>query len=417
MVVPCSLSCTAAEKDVASEGTMKGKVYAGYQGWFGTPGDGSGAGFEHYRVRHKGGPTFEPGYSAIDLWPDLSEFDEDEKYPTPFKHADGSTAYVFSSAKAKTVDRHFKWMKDYGIDGVFLQRFIATLKSNHKRKHRDRVFANVRASADKHGREWAIMYDLSGVDNDDIRKYLVNDFKQQVDANDPRKSSNYIRHNGKPVVAVWGVGFGDDRDYDLTTCLEIVRFLKNDPVYGDNAVMLGVPYYWRIGERDAVDDPLLNTIIKEADIISPWSVGRYKKPSVAEKRIAEQVRGDLESTNETDTAYLPVIFPGFSWQNLQKSRGVDADLASIPRLGGEFLWAQASTARQAGAEMVYIAMFDEMDEGTAIMKCTNDPPVGKSNFLTYDGLPSDHYLWLSGQIGRLFRGELRADAPMPKRND
>jgi hypothetical protein len=36
-------------------------------------------------------------------------------------------------------------------------------------------------------------------------------------------------------------------------------------------------------------------------------------------------------------------------------------------------------------------MFDKVDEGTAIYKCTNDPPLGESKFVTYEGLPSDHY--------------------------
>ena len=53
-------------------------------------------------------------------------------------------------------------------------------------------------------------------------------------------------------------------------------------------------------------------------------------------------------------------------------------------------------------------MFDEIDEGTAIFKCTNDPPVGASEFKTYEGLPSDHYLWLCREGGRLLRGELKA---------
>ena len=71
--------------------------------------------------------------------------------------------------------------------------------------------------------------------------------------------------------------------------------------------------------------------------------------------------------------------------------------------------------RRSGASMVYVAMFDEMDEGTAIFKCTNDPPVGRSPFLTYEGLPTDHYLWLSGQGGRLIRKEIPLTDALPKR--
>ena len=66
--------------------------------------------------------------------------------------------------------------------------------------------------------------------------------------------------------------------------------------------------------------------------------------------------------------------------------------------------------------MIYQAMFDEMDEGTAIFKCTNTPPVGASRFVTYEGEPSDHYLWLTGMGGRLLRGEVIPTEGMPRRN-
>ena len=53
---------------------------------------------------------------------DVSEYER--TYETSFKHADGRKAYVFSSADKSTVDLHFKWMKEYGVDGVFVQRFF-----------------------------------------------------------------------------------------------------------------------------------------------------------------------------------------------------------------------------------------------------------------------------------------------------
>ena len=93
--------------------------------------------------------------------------------------------------------------------------------------------------------------------------------------------------------------------------------------------------------------------------------------------------------------FLPVVFPGFSWHNLKPQDPLD----KIPRLKGQFLWSQFAGAKKAGASMIYVAMFDEVDEGTAIFKCTNNPPVGQSRFLTYEGLPSDHYLWLTGEGG------------------
>ena len=112
---------------------------------------------------------------------------------------------------------------------------------------------------------------------------------------------------------------------------------------------------------------------------------------------------------------MPGIFPGFSWHNLMKSRGKDAVMDEIPRLSGEFLWAQAVSAKRAGATMLYVAMFDEIDEGTAIFKVSNDAPLGDTPFLTLHGLPSDHYLWLTGQIARMLRGEVPATDAMPTR--
>ena len=45
--------------------------------------------------------------------------------------------------------------------------------------------------------------------------------------------------------------------------------------------------------------------------------------------------------------------------------------------------------------MQYVAMFDEVDEATAIFKCSDTPPSG-APFVAMEGLPSDHYLRLAG---------------------
>lgn len=64
--------------------------------------------------------------------------------------------------------------------------------------------------------------------------------------------------------------------------------------------------------------------------------------------------------------------------------------------------------------MIYVAMFDEIDEGTAIFKCTDTPPVTKiSQFIGMDGKPSDHYLWLTGKATQMLRKEIPLTKKMP----
>ena len=64
--------------------------------------------------------------------------------------------------QAKTILRHFAWMHDYGIDGVFLQRFTSELSSTSSADWRNQAAYNCRAGAEAYGRVFAIMYDISG---------------------------------------------------------------------------------------------------------------------------------------------------------------------------------------------------------------------------------------------------------------
>jgi hypothetical protein len=389
--------------------TLHGKIMCGYQGWFTAPGDGAERGWTHYG---RGG-RFEPGRSSIDLWPDVSELGEDEKFATPFRHADGSVAYVFSSHRRETVLRHFRWMQEYGIDGAFVQRFAVETFPPANLYHCNTVLAHCREGANRAGRAYAVMYDLSGLRAGQMPR-VIDDWKLLVDrmqlGRDPNDRA-YLRHCGKPVVAVWGVGFNDGREYTLTECEDLVRFLRDDPQYGGFTVMLGVPTGWRTLDRDSVPDKKLHEVILQADIISPWTVGRYDSPAAVVKHAQQRWRPDIAWCGQHGKEYLPVAFPGFSWHNMKPEFPLD----QIPRLRGRFLWTQYVEARRAGAGMIYQAMFDEIDEGTAIFKCTNSPPVGASRFVTLEGLPSDHYLWLTGMGGELLRGETPATDEVPKR--
>ncbi len=376
--------------------TLTGKVMCGYQGWFGAAGDGSAPrlGWQHW-TRRPGSPA--DGTVTVDLWPDVSELGPAERFPTKLNLSDERRAEVFSSFVKPTVLRHFQWMRDYGIDGVFIQRFISGLRSPAALSRCNTVLANCREGADRFGRVYAVMYDLSGLGEHRINE-VMDDWRALRRALQITQDPKYLHHHGKPVVAVWGVGFNDDREYTLAECRQLVEFLKADGC----TVMLGVPAHWRQLKGDAVSDPALLEVISLADVVSPWTVGRYINPTGAAEYADDLLKGDLAWCAGRHIDCLPVVFPGFSWHNLK-----GGPLDQIPRRRGDFLWSQFYDAKRVGASMLYVAMFDEMDEGTAIFKCSNDVPVGRaSKFVTYDGLPSDFYLKLVGAGTKMLRGQI-----------
>ena len=381
--------------------TLTGKVMCGYQGWFSCPDDGGQLGWTHWARTNR--RPFGPGNVTVDLWPDVRELSPQERFRTRFNHSDGRPAEVYSSANEKTIGRHFRWMRDYGIDGVFMQRFANGLDSPRLKAQKDKVLFHAHDAASKTGRVLAVMYDLSGLRKGQVAR--VSDDWKQLKRDGITGGGRYLKHKGKPLVAVWGVGFSGDRKYSLAECADLIDALKAEGC----AVMLGVPSWWRDQKRDAVADASLHEILKKADVLSPWTIGRYRSPSEAKSHANRVWKPDLAWCAKQKLEFLPVVFPGFSWKNLHGGK-----LDDIPRLKGEFLWTQITAAKQVGAKMIYVAMFDEVDEGTAIFKCSNDPPVGENvAFLTYDGLPSDYYLRVTGQAGRMLRGQIPDDSPLP----
>ncbi|MEM9016959.1 MAG: hypothetical protein AAGC68_08085 [Verrucomicrobiota bacterium] len=247
------------------------------------------------------------------------------------------------------------------------------------------------------------MYDLSGLHDDDFTR-LAEDWKnlrRRMEVGTDPNDSAYLHLDGKPLVAIWGIGFGDDREYSLEKAEWFIRLLKHNPEWGGMSIMLGIPYYWREQKRDVTSHERFHEVIKLADVLSPWSPGRYRDMREESAMVVDTQAADLKWCRDQGIEYLPVLFPGFSWRNLYGD-----EASGIPRREGKFFWQQFVATAAAGNRTAYLAMFDEIDEGTALFKCSNDPPVGASLFRTYEGLPSDHYLWLSGQGGKLLRGEL-----------
>ena len=54
----------------------------------------------------------------------LSEFDQDELFQSEVPLKNGQMMDLYSAVTPKTVQRHFDWMQEHNIDGVFLQHFL-----------------------------------------------------------------------------------------------------------------------------------------------------------------------------------------------------------------------------------------------------------------------------------------------------
>ncbi len=370
--------------------SYRGLVMAGYQGWFNAEGDGLKRGFYHYKDKHTG--EFRPGAASVDMWPDMSEYAK--SYPTEFTMEDGSAATVFSSADRSTTDLHFKWMRDYGLDGVFMQRFVVEIKNNSGRRHFNRVLDNAVKASVANSRVMSLMYDLSGMKARDWSRVLDDvDSLSCYGLFTPLVNPSYLYHNGRPLVAVWGAGFNDGRRYGLDEVDRIVAGLKERGF----SVLLGVPAYWRTLTSDTERDSRLHDIISKCDVVMPWFVGRYDEKSFDRHMLS--VTADMAWCRDRNVDYVPLAFPGFTWRNMK-----GADATSIPRNKGSFLKKQLDTYIAGGASMIYVAMFDEIDEGTAIFKCAVDVPIPRTGsiFVPSDA-DSDHYLRIVGEASKALK--------------
>ena len=128
--------------------------------------------------------------------------------------------------------------------------------------------------------------------------------------------------------------------------------------------MGGTPSRWGTLTADSRKDPAWAEVYAMMDVVQPWNVGRYGTLEAVDQWKEKMLVPDLQKTAANNQIYMPVVFPGFSWYNLKRT----AQPNQIPRLRGEFLWRQAYNAKMAGATVLKIAMFDEVDEGTAVFK-------------------------------------------------
>ena len=432
--------------------TYRGLVMAGYQGWHGTPGDGCphnpAEGWPHYASVAQQPFVFEPGVlrNNIDFWPDVSEY-EMTYAATGFTSPDGTTTRLYSSYDASTVSLHFKWMKQYGIDGVFMQRFVSQITDNTALQHSNKVLASAMTASNEYARAISIMYDMVGMDASTSVDVVLNDARKQMQKYNLMDRSAgqryYLYHNGKPLVGLVSVG-QNSAPYTIAQAQAIVDGLQAMGF----SIMLGVPAYWRSadGSGDVVNDPAITALVKDVDIIMPWFVGAYDYDGTVKTTplgsfanfFNQRIVDDFTTAASYGVEYCPLVFPGFSDRNMHPDHTV------YDRHSGDFYWQQIHKFINQGATMLYVAMFDEIDEGTAIYKCLrknevpsneyskdyyvvfengayrrSDEPVTVSGNgwcrkaselgVTFNGiennLGSDYYLRLTGEAGKILKGQ------------
>jgi hypothetical protein len=324
----------------------------------------------------------------------MSELTPVEQFPVPgWTCPDGSQAYLYSAQVQETVERHFEWMQQYGVDGVFLQRFVVAINGETWMTN---VINSARVAASQTGRTYAIAYDCAGADESTVLSQITNDWKWLVDSVKLTSDPHYLHHNGKPVLLIWQFDTSRFPDANglsgVAVAQSLVAWFKTNGTY--NVTFIGgTDWDWRSNPTYA--SSAWQNLFHSFDVLCPWNTGNFSY--VTGNGVTNNYAttsfwaGDMADLASHGIVYYPQIYPGFSWDNMNN---YPPGTSTIPRLGGDFYWKQFYDAANLGLDMAYVGMFDEVDEGTAIFKVSNTPPV-QHHFVTFDGYPSDWYMRLT----------------------
>lgn len=125
---------TSATPKVVDFTTLDGKVLLGYQGWFNCPGEGAtGRGWRSWTRDTPSAKTL-----TVDMYPDLTEFDQSDLYPLPGFTIGGRQAFVYSA-----MNPNFLWMKKYGLDGVLIWTQVSNARQAGARMLKIAMFDEV----------------------------------------------------------------------------------------------------------------------------------------------------------------------------------------------------------------------------------------------------------------------------------
>jgi hypothetical protein len=368
---------------LSSPGDVVGKVTVGYQGWFSCAGDGSPI-------------NGWASHTNLENWPDMRQYTASysgvpffqvgvQQAPYTGNLGNGQPAKIFSSDDQQVVNTHVLWMQQNGIDCIAVQRFGSYTAPGTVKDFHDAVQLKVMNAAQTYGRKFYIMYDCNATDN--IEADWTNTI---VNTQHLTSSSAYAHQNGKPVVALWGVGYSGRGA--VADWVNTINFFKNQGCY-----VIVCP------SDGFSTDTAYQAAYNDGNMIMAWMVGK-----TAASNWPNLYTTDLTYCNAHNLDYQADMYPGFSFNNTTASDPKN----QIPRTHGDFMWSQFAGGYQAGIQSVYISMFDEMNEGTAVLNLAEDSggiPASKS-FVTLDAdgthVSSDFYLRLINDGAKMIKKQI-----------
>ncbi|MCD7972011.1 MAG: hypothetical protein LUG18_04990 [Candidatus Azobacteroides sp.] len=389
------------EQKNLSSNQFKGKSFTGYQIWQEAgPNDSD---WVHWSYGHVPGTGFHlHGGIDVSSFPDLSEFDDSNLYPTNLGQlGNGRRTGLYNAKDAVIINKHMEWLQKADMDGVAVQRFVGPIGKSITLSEKSHL-TNVKDACEATGRLFYICYDLNGTD-ESILERMKKDWVYEIEQIRSLTSSpNYATVNGKPVVEMWGVG------YEMATseqCAALIDFFRFRGCY----VIGGTPRDWRTNPGNGFVN-----VYTQLDCISPWTIGVYGNIDDANKYKEEYMIPDKAYCEANGVDYLPVVFAGSAnWLN------DNMELSQTFRKGGEFFWTQIQNAKSLDLNGVYYAMLDEFEESTNFIKGAVDYfdiPVDQY-FETFsrDGIwvSSDYYMRLAGYAAKMLRNEVSYSAEIP----
>jgi len=387
-----------------SNQTIQGLWITGYQAWFRTPNDGGQSPSWHHYFH--GAPKVENW--TMDYWADVSEYPEDSLTIIPDMYfEDGTPVYAYASIHPKVIDTHFKWMKEYDIDGVWLQYFtISNNAQNRENKNREEIIKMVAQAAAKYGRLWSISYDPASHDAATVYDDIISHWKHLVDSGLTAQDC-YMNEQGLPVVQIWSFSGIQNPWIPINAEIgnKLINFFNQEGKY-KAFLVAGVNWDW-----GSIKDQEYQDMYAKLKAVIPWNVGNIARNEKQEAMSSMSFwRSDFERTEGRGTIWIPTVYPGFSWENLQRVRNNPESAANIAgRRKGEYLWEQLYKCSEIGATSLCLSMFDEVDEGTAFFKIeTRD--MSHLNLKNSDGMPADWWLRLVREAHKY----QREGKPLPK---